>query len=71
MSEPTTSTSERGVDRAEREREGDLQGEVELQEVSVQFGGEAVLADVDLTIPAGTTVLLRGPNGAGKSKLLR
>jgi ABC-2 type transport system ATP-binding protein len=77
MSEPTTSTSQREPDRAERERAGSSKGgaapkqEVELQEVSVQFGGEAVLADVDLTIPAGRTVLLRGPNGAGKSTLLR
>ncbi len=71
MSEPTTSTSERGADRADRERQADRPDEVELQEVSVQFGGEAVLADVDLTIPAGTTALLRGPNGAGKSTLLR
>jgi len=44
---------------------------VTLEEVSVVFGGEAVLADVDLVLPAGRTVLLRGPNGAGKSTLLR
>ncbi len=37
----------------------------------MRLGGEAVLDEVDLTIPAGMTVLLRGPNGAGKSTLLR
>lgn len=47
------------------------QGSVELEDVSVQFGGEAVLTGVDLEIPPGRTVLLRGPNGAGKSTLLR
>jgi len=71
MSEPTTSTTERRTGNASPGREEAPHGSVELQDVSVQFGGEAVLADVDLTIPAGRTVLLRGPNGAGKSTLLR
>lgn len=46
-------------------------GTVSLEGVRVRLGGEAILDDVDLTIPAGATVLLRGPNGAGKSTLLR
>ena len=64
MSQSTPRTSQRTDDGAPQPR-------VELQEVTVVFGGEAVLADVDLVLPAGRTVLLRGPNGAGKSTLLR
>ena len=30
-----------------------------------------MLADVDLTVPAGSWVTVVGPNGAGKSTLLR
>jgi len=44
---------------------------VTLEGVRVRFGGEAVLDEVELTLPPGVTVLLRGPNGAGKSTLLR
>ncbi len=51
-------------------KDGAFEG-VELEELGVRFGGEAVLADVDLRLPTGRTVLLRGPNGAGKSTLLR
>jgi branched-chain amino acid transport system ATP-binding protein len=37
--------------------------------VTVQFGGLTALLDVDLDVPAATTVGLVGPNGAGKSTL--
>ncbi len=68
MSDPTPSDAAPSSGAAATEKRNDT---VELQEVSVTFGGEAVLADVDLVLPAGRTVLLRGPNGAGKSTLLR
>ncbi|MGW4945662.1 ATP-binding cassette domain-containing protein [Actinoplanes sp. NPDC004185] len=35
------------------------------------FGGTAVLAGVDLEVPAGTTFALLGPNGAGKTTAVR
>jgi thiamine transport system ATP-binding protein len=52
---------------------------LELDAVSVRFGdadaprhgGRAVLKDVDLSVPAGTTVSLLGPSGSGKTTLLR
>ncbi|MGY1714628.1 ABC transporter ATP-binding protein [Geodermatophilus sp. SYSU D01106] len=36
-----------------------------------RFGGAAVLAGVDLTVPAGGVVALLGPSGTGKSTVLR
>jgi len=35
------------------------------------FGGQVVLNDVDLTVPAGTITALLGPSGCGKSTLLK
>ncbi|MGD2071656.1 MAG: ATP-binding cassette domain-containing protein, partial [Gemmatimonadota bacterium] len=48
---------------------------VELLGVSKVFSaagspGFAALADVDLALPPGTTVLVKGPSGSGKTTLL-
>ena len=45
-------------------------GDLELSHVSLSHGGEPVLHDVNLSIPAGTTLGLIGPSGAGKSTLV-
>ncbi len=42
-----------------------------VQEVSVRYGGITALRGVNLKINAGETVFVTGPNGAGKSTLLR
>ncbi|MGI9613334.1 MAG: ABC transporter ATP-binding protein [Acidimicrobiales bacterium] len=44
---------------------------VECRNLSVELGGQTVLADVELQIRAGEWLGLIGPNGAGKSSLLR
>jgi len=44
---------------------------IRLQNISVAYGGNVVLEDVTLDIPAAEIVGLIGPNGAGKTTLLR
>jgi ATP-binding cassette subfamily F protein 3 len=44
---------------------------VELRSVSMEFGGNPLLAGADLTVLRGERVGVVGPNGAGKSVLLR
>ena len=42
-----------------------------LREVSAGYGGEPVVAGVDVDVPAGGWLAIVGPNGAGKSTLLK
>lgn len=49
-----------------------IQGNVRLDNVRFSYSGtdQAALQNVDMNIPAGTTVALVGPSGAGKSTIL-
>jgi manganese/iron transport system ATP-binding protein len=44
---------------------------LELHNVTLSYGAEPVLRDVNLSLQPGGSVALIGPNGAGKSTLLR
>ncbi|MBY6161476.1 ATP-binding cassette domain-containing protein [Mameliella alba] len=44
---------------------------IELSKVSKSFGNNAVLRNVDLTIPKGTSMVIIGGSGTGKSVLLK
>ncbi len=47
------------------------QGALSLQQVTFRYGeNEAGVADIDLEVPAGSTVALVGPSGSGKSTLI-
>ncbi|SDN83091.1 ATP-binding cassette, subfamily B [Klenkia soli] len=47
----------------------EVRGEVRLEGVSFSYGDRPALSDVDLTVPAGTTLALVGETGSGKSTL--
>lgn len=44
---------------------------IDLQDVAVRFGGQQVLADVNLGIERGRTVVVIGESGCGKTVLLK
>jgi sulfate transport system ATP-binding protein len=44
---------------------------IEIEEISKEFGATAALYPVSLSIPSGTLVALLGPSGSGKTTLLR
>ncbi len=46
-------------------------GEVHLSSVSKSFGNQVALADLTMTVPDGSFVVLLGPTGAGKTTMLR
>ncbi len=49
---------------------GEIRGDVEFRSLTFAYDGVAVLRDVDLRVPAGTTVAIVGPTGSGKSTLV-
>jgi ABC-type Fe3+/spermidine/putrescine transport system ATPase subunit len=67
MTDPTTTTTQRDTATAiDAARPG-----LALRGVGASPGGVAVLRDVDLVVPTGTTTAVVGPSGAGKTTLLR
>jgi ATP-binding cassette, subfamily B, multidrug efflux pump len=47
-----------------------VRGDVELRGLTFSYDGRPVLHDVDLEVPAGSTVAIVGPTGSGKSTLV-
>ena len=45
--------------------------QIEIEEISKEFGATAALHPVSLSIPSGALVALLGPSGSGKTTLLR
>jgi len=44
---------------------------LEVHDLTVAYGNQPVLWDVDLALPEGSLIAVVGPNGAGKSTLLK
>jgi ATP-binding cassette subfamily B protein len=47
-----------------------VRGDVELRGLTFSYDGRPVLHDIDLEVPAGSTVAIVGPTGSGKSTLV-
>ena len=47
-----------------------IEGELELRNLNFSYNGSPVLRDVNLHIPAGSSLAIVGPTGAGKSTLV-
>src|SRR5262249_3917573 len=48
----------------------ELRGDIELRNLNFAYNGTPVLRNVNLTIPAGTSLAVVGPTGSGKSTLV-
>ena len=46
-----------------------MRGEVHFDHVDFAYGDAAVLHDIDLVVPAGTSLALVGETGSGKTTL--
>ncbi len=44
---------------------------IQLQNITVSYGEQTVLKNMDLTVPTGGRIALMGPSGCGKTTLLR
>jgi ATP-binding cassette subfamily B protein len=58
------------ADRTDGHPPDDILGEIEFRRLTFSYNGEPVLRDIDLRVPAGTTLALVGPTGSGKSSLV-
>ena len=61
----------RGASRGPSRNQPQTAHSIETRSLQVDLGGQTILHDVDIHVPAGQLVYLLGPNGAGKSTLLR
>ena len=49
---------------------GDLRGDIEFRNLNFAYNGTSVLHDINLHIPAGSSLAIVGPTGSGKTTLV-
>jgi ATP-binding cassette, subfamily B, multidrug efflux pump len=47
-----------------------IEGEIEFRNLSFAYEGVAILKDINLTVPAGSSLAIVGPTGSGKTTLV-
>jgi ATP-binding cassette, subfamily B, multidrug efflux pump len=52
-------------------RERPVEGEIEFRGLNFSYDGKAVLRDLNLRIPAGSSLAIVGPTGSGKTTLVK
>ncbi|MBV8049885.1 MAG: ABC transporter ATP-binding protein, partial [Acidobacteriaceae bacterium] len=52
------------------EAPGEIRGDIEFRNLNFSYGATPVLNDIDLRIPAGTSLAIVGPTGSGKTTLV-
>ena len=50
--------------------DADIQGEIEFRNLNFAYNGTSVLKDINLRIPAGSSLAIVGPTGSGKTTLV-
>jgi ATP-binding cassette, subfamily B, multidrug efflux pump len=55
---------------AAKDKDREVQGEIEFRGLNFEYDGKRVLHDLNLRIPAGTSMAIVGPTGSGKSTLV-
>jgi ATP-binding cassette subfamily B multidrug efflux pump len=67
IEKPEIADGERARETASEFRE--IRGEIEFRHLNFAYDGTEVLHDINLRIPAGTSLAIVGPTGSGKSTL--
>src|SRR5271170_2300719 len=59
-----------GVVEGSRPSISDIRGEIEFRNLNFAYDGVSVLKDINLRIPAGSSLAIVGPTGSGKTTLV-
>jgi ATP-binding cassette, subfamily B, multidrug efflux pump len=58
------------IRNADEAQDHELTGEIEFRELNFSYNGTQVLRDVNLHVPAGSSLAIVGPTGSGKTTLV-